>query len=429
MGNGPISLYSAPDPTPSLPTDSSMPDAESSTLPFPSHARVVARALRGTFSELIVSAGADPRDPQSIGKRLGLNKNLAWKLSKIVQADDPFVALEAMPGGPGVRIFFEGVERAGVAEPLIATARDAVREYEELIRVHSGDRATLEMMGSELSEEGREQRDEQHRKLLYQGASYVWGAQAKTILKIGIVGPGREPGLLDIATMSGLIDFKRLRPNVSWVMAARHMNNDDGTRMASVRFEAVDPAYGGEDRPPLVAEFCSRPLPELRSFTDRTQTCFELVEGPVGNTGALTCVVGTIQRNIPARRTPENEWGEHTAKVDTPAELLIVDMYFHKDFAFAIPPEVGLFSELGDSITSPSQLRDRRRLPLNERLQDLGEDPLPLATPEVARYGQMVRTMFERTGWSPKDFHAFRMRVPFPAYPTALVFRYRLPEA
>lgn len=395
---------------------------------FHAHARAVARSLRGTFAEIIAAAGADPRDANAIGQRLAINKNLAWKLSKIVQADDPFLALEQMPGGPGTRIFLTSAAKAGVPDALIDSARDAITEYEELIRVHSGDRATLEMMGSELSPAGRRQRDENHRKLLFQGASYVWGAQARAILKMGVVGPGRAPGTLDIATMSGLFDFRRLRPAVSWIMASRHMNNDDGTRMDDVVFEAVDPRSQGRDQAPLIPEFCSQPTPQLRSFVDRTQTCFELVEGPIGNTGAITCVVGTIQRNIPAHRTPGNEWGEHSARIDTPAELLIVDMFFHKDFAFAIPPEPVLYSELGDVATAPGPTRERRRLPLNESLEDLGLDPLPIATPEIPRHSQMVRTLFDRMGWSPKDFQGFRIRIAYPAYPTALMFRYRLPD-
>lgn len=398
-------------------------------LSFPEHARTTARALRGTFAELLASVGADPRDPQSISQHLGLNKNLAWKLSKIVQADDPYVALEQMPGAAGIKIFLDSVERAGSPAPLLHTAREAINAYEALIRVHSGDRATLEMMWSELSPSGKQQRDEQHRKMLFQGASYVWGAQARTLLKIGIVGPGKRDGLLDIATLSGLFDFRRLRPSVPWVMVTRHLNNDDGTRMDSAVFEALDPAHEGVDRAPLVGEFCSTPLPELRAYTERNRTSFELVDGPIGKTGELTCVCGTIQRNLTAVQTPGNLWGEHTARIETPTELLILDMFFHESFNFAIPPEAVLYSEVGDSATALGASRDRRRLPLNEPLQDLGTDPLPIATPEVNVHGRIVRSMFDRMGWHPKDFHAFRMRIAYPAYPTALMLRYKLPPA
>ena len=396
--------------------------------PFPVHARAVVRTVRGAFAELLASLGADPNDPQGMSRRFGLNKNLAWKISKIVQADDPAVALQQMPGAAGTEIFFRTIEKAGAEAELLRTAREAVEEYERLIQVHSGDRATLEMLSSELGPTGRQQRDELHRRQLFHGASYVWGAQARVMLKVALVGPGRAAGLLDFASMSGLIDFRRLRPNVAWAMATRYWNNDDGTRMAVRPAEAVDPRYDGGEIAPLMGEFCSQPPPDLRLLTDRTGTSFELAEGPVGNTGAITCVLGTLQRDIPYCRTPANEWGEHTAICDTPAELLILDLFFHERFTFAIPPEPLLFSEMRSAVRYPGVVRDRNRLPLHEPLTDLGKGPLPIATPEVPRYSQMVQALFDRTGWSPEQFHGFRMKIAYPACPTALVMRYRLPD-
>jgi len=400
-----------------------------STLSFREHARVVVRSLRGAFSELLSSLGANSQDPQSICQRTGLNKNLAWKISKIVQTDDLALALQQMPGSAGISIFLRAVESAGAGPALLDAARNAIQQYEELIEIHSGDRDTLEMMGSELSAAGRQQRDEYYRKLLFRGASYVWGVQARVNLKVGVVGPSCEPGWLDFASLSGLIGFRRLRPDVTWTMATRRSRNDDGSEMATFASDAVDPRYAGADQAPLLGDFCSQPLPELRRVAVPGSTNFELVEGPVGNTGARTCLIGTIQRHIPYYRAPENEWGEHTAIADTPAELMIVDLFIHKRFTFAIPPEVALYSELGARLPYPGRGRDRNLLPLNESLQDLGSGPLLLATPEVRRYTQMVRTVFNRTGWDPTEFHGFRMKIAYPACPTALVLRYQLPAA
>jgi hypothetical protein len=402
--------------------------ASPSIPPFADHARAVVRSVRGAFSELLTSAEADSQDPQNISRRFGLNKNLAWKISKIVHTDDPALALQQMPGAAGIKIFLRSAERAGADPRLLQTARDAVREYDQLIRVHSGDRATLEMMGSELSPAGRQQGDEYHRKLLFQGASYVWGVQARVILKVGIVGPSKEAGRLDFASMSAIVDFRQLRRDVAWVMARRRSINDDGTQMATSASEAIDSRYTHADQAPLMADFCSKPLPELRRVVSPVSTDFELVEAPVGNTGARTCVVGTIQRNIPYFRTPENEWGEHSAICDTPGEWMIFDLFMYERFTFAMSPQPSLYSELAASAPYPRQGRERNRLPLNEPLQDLGTGPLPLATPEVRRYNQMVQAMFDRMGWVPTEFHGFRMKVAYPACPTSLVVRYPLPE-
>ncbi len=397
---------------------------------FSDHARAVVRSVRGAFSELLTSVGADPQAPQEFGRQFKLNKNLAWKISKLVQTDDPSVALAQMPGTAGINIFLRSVESAGASSTLLETARQAIREYDDLIRTHSGDRATLEIMASELSPVSRRQRDENHRKLLFQGASYVWGAHARVSLKVGLVGPSRKAGRLDFASVSALIDFRRFRSDVTWVMASRRSRNDDGSKMDTPSLEPIDRRFGQADQAPLLEDFCSKPLPELRKVDTLTGTDFELVEGPVGNAGARTCVFGVIQRNIPYCRSPENEWGEHSAVSDTPAEWLIVDLFIHERFTFAIPPEAALYSELGaNGVTYPARGREKHRLPLSEPLQDLATGPLLVATPEVPNYRQMVQTVFDRMGWDPQYFHGFRMKMAYPPIPAAFVLRYRLPDA
>ena len=248
-------------------------------------------------------------------------------------------------------------------------------------------------------------------------------------LKVGVVGPSGRPGALDFASVNALIGFRRFRRDVTWVMATRRSRNDDGSEMSTSASEAIDQRYARADQAPLMADFCSQPFPELRRVASPTGTNFELVEGPVGNVGARSCVVGAIQRNIPYGRTPENEWGEHTAICDTPAELLVVDLFVHERFTFAIPPEAALYSELGATVPYPGRGRERNCLPLNEPLQDLATGPLLVATPEVPRYRQMVQTVFDRMGWDPTKFHGFRMKIAYPPCPTAFVLRYRLPEA
>lgn len=386
------------------------------------------RSLRGSFSELIAAVGGNPQEPQALGRHCGLNKNLAWKVAKLVQADDPAVALQQIPGPGGISIFLKSMARMGASEALLAKARAAIQEYEELIKLHSGDRATLEMMGSALSSAGKQQRDEYHRKLLFQGGSYVWGAQVRVVLKVAVVGRGAADGLLDFASLSALIDFRRLRPEVTWTLATRRARHDDGSPMFPPGPEPLDPRCGGPDDPPLMLDFCSGPLPKLQKSEDETSISFELPPGPVGNTGALTCVSGTLQRNIPYYRSPLNQWGEHTIQCSIPAQLLIVDLFMHSSFTFALPPELALFSELNAYASYPARGRNHDRLPLEETLQDLGESPLPRPTPEVANYGAMIQAGFDRTGWNPAEFHGYRVKIAYPTYPASLVLRYRLPE-
>lgn len=392
---------------------------------FTTDARETARTLQGAFGEALQSVGADPKTPQSIVNLVGLNKNLAWKISRIIQAEDAASALDLMPGSSGIRIFLKAIEKAGVKQEYIQRSREAVEAYERLIQTHSGDRATLEMMGSELDKVGRQHRDEQHRKLLFQGASYVFGAQARVITKIGAVFPSEEPGHMNFATISGFIDFRRIRPDVTWTMAKRDSSNDDGTEMSRARWVPLDPSKPATDAPPLMTDFCSKPIPDLLRVETTREIRYELPAGEIGNTGALTCLIAMVQKDLPMYRTAENLIGTHAARCEVPAELMNVDMFCHRSLAFTHQPEVTLHSNVGEYAYS----RDGAQLPFNERVQDLGYSSVPPPAPEIPRYRELVEAMFSLIGIPLSEFNGYRVKMNYPAYPTALVMGYPLPSA
>lgn len=390
---------------------------------FSNDAHEVVRGLRAAFSELLVSIGADPSTPNSISEHLGLNKNLAWKISKIIGAEDPATALEQMPGPPGIRILLKGIEKTRAESPLVQTARDAINDYENLIEVHSGDRTTLEMMGSDLATQGRQARDEQQRKLLFQGSSYVWGAQTRLLLKVGMMMPSNREGCVDLVNVNSFVDFRRIRPDVSWIMSRRSSNSDDNQTGMAYAHEPLDREYSSSDaQAPLMPEFCSDPLPELRRVEDNSAVSFELTEGPAGNTGALTSTAGTIHRELPMYGTLEDRWGVHIARCEVPSELMIVDMLFHRDLGFAIPPIVELYSD----IAGMTSTHVRTKLHLSEQLIDLGMSRTPPPTQQYSKYRSMIQWLMTRTGFAYEDFHAFRMKIAYPAFPTALEFKHPL---
>ena len=53
--------------------------------------------IRGTFTELFVALRIDPATPREAARRLGVNKNLTWKVSKIIGATN--AATLVRPGG------------------------------------------------------------------------------------------------------------------------------------------------------------------------------------------------------------------------------------------------------------------------------------------------------------------------------------------
>ncbi|MBL4698311.1 MAG: hypothetical protein JKX70_05710 [Phycisphaerales bacterium] len=389
---------------------------------FTIDAREVSRTLQGAFAEVLHSVGADPSTPQSIVRHLGLNKNLAWKISRIVQAEEAASVLELMPGSSGIRIFLNAMDKAGIEKQYINKAREAVKSYEELIRIHSGNRATLEMMSSDLDQAGQQQRDEYHRKLLFQGSSYVWGAQARVISKIGVVYPGSKPGLLNVATIGGFVDFRRLRPNITWTLTKRDSFNDDGSEIVNSRWIPLDPNHPSNDSPPLLTEFCSESLPQLRKITTANEIRFDLPEGEIGNTGAITCFLGMIKTDLPMYKAPDNAHGSYTVRCEVPAELLNMDMFFHHSLGLTEPPEVKLRS----NVDMYSGSNGNSELPFYDRIQDLGISSIPRPAPEIPRSREMIEYIFSLLAMPLIEFHGYRIRMAHPAYPTSLEMRYPL---
>ncbi len=114
--------------------------------PFEDHARSVILQMRGALAEMLNSVGADPTRSQDIARRFGLNKNLTWKISKIVQETEPGSIIPHIPGRAGMRIFIDAFKEAGASLPMVETVRNAVDDFEQMVKIHSGNRTPLSSM-------------------------------------------------------------------------------------------------------------------------------------------------------------------------------------------------------------------------------------------------------------------------------------------
>lgn len=399
--------------------------------------RDATQRVRRTLAEALAIVRADPSRPQHVARHLGLDKNLAWKTARIVTDEDLLAAIPRLPGKAGIRILLDALLNAGAPAPVVDALRAALEEFDTLVETHAGDRETLQMMLTSLSQDAQRQRDETHRRLSYQGNSGTWGVQARAQISAHFVAPtpaSFDPSgtRLDTAIISGLVDFRRLRPDVPWAVAALRTFRDDWSPPTGPSVSPIEPVEGETwtgQAPAIMRSFCSDPLPNLRLTPPRNNAVrYELVEGPVGNTAACTIMTGWYRRGGVDRFRSQHDWfGEHLAALSTPVETLLFDLYVHRELAFAIPPRYSIYSQLPGGPVYPDDSRDRGRLPLAEDLIDLGSPPEP-PTPETPRYNDMIALAAERLGWKLADFTGFRLRLRYPPIPALAVFRYELPE-
>ena len=67
--------------------------------------RTCALDLQNALRVLYAAVGADPARPQAVSRQFKLNKNLTWKVAKVIQSVDPIEAVPLIPGSEGMEIF------------------------------------------------------------------------------------------------------------------------------------------------------------------------------------------------------------------------------------------------------------------------------------------------------------------------------------
>jgi hypothetical protein len=402
---------------------------KSRSVPFVEEAKVVLQDVRTSLATLVGSVGANPMQPQEIARRFGLDKTLTWKIARVICDDDTLAAAVHVPGRASMKNFVEVLGRKGATAAATAPVLEAMDRLERLIEMHSGDRGTFEVMLGNASEELGRKRGEAARKMAYQGASAIWGVRARVHTSLHFVAPNRSNGdMMDLAVVAGFVDFRRLRPDVPWAVARRATLSMTGEPQEFGSIVPMDPDLSMRESP-ILKQFSSTPVPELRQTPGQGNiTRFELTEGPIGNTGAATCMLGWIGRGISNKfQSKDDEFGEHIVRLSTPVEVLYHDLFVHRDLAFAMNPTVHIYSDLPGGPTFPYDGPDRGQLPAMEDMVDLGEPPNATAA-DLSNYRQMAEYAAERMGWNLKDFHGFRFRLKFPPIPTLCLYRYALME-
>ncbi len=405
------------------------------SVPFEKHAKHVLHQVKGAFAEIIDALPGYITRPHALAKSLKIDAKLAWRIVKVAHGSDPFTSAQHIPGTAGIKVFLKAAARQNVPQSRIQPAWTAMEEFERLIDVHAGDRTTLEMMLLGYAREGRDQADLVQRRTAFGANSYIWGVQARTQLQVVFLHPAAEKGRLDIATLKGFVGLRRIHSNAPWAITRSRVVDDDGKLLSTPVREPLDPvpddAEGTADIP-LMREFCSKPLPQFRRVPGPHKILQDdLVEGEVGNTGAVTCITGDVTRSAATYyRAEHNRWATAISLVRTPCELLLFDLFVQEDVFGLIEPELAVYNELaGGPPVPPFEDRERYRMTTWESVEYLGKGPGVVHTPHVPRYSEMIRYALDKLGWNGRHLDVYRAQIQFPIIPTSVLIRHELPES
>lgn len=396
---------------------------------FTDGGKYAVQSLRQALAELLSVMRVDPSEPQEIARRFGLDKTLTWRISRVVREENAWESVPHIPRRPSMQAFLRTMAKHGAPDPTVELVRTALDGFEEFIRTHTGDRETLEAMLGPTATRSGAKRMETFRKQAVQANSAIFGVRARTQFAARFAYPGAADGELMTAVLIGLVDFRRLRPEVRWGVATVEEWGMPGGRSQpkDLVISAMDPAARG--KLPLLAEFCSKPLAMLKTADlPGGRKRLDIAEGPVGNTAAATVVLGwKWNEPVSCYESFPGEYGEHGLHMSTPVEVAIFDLFVHKSLVFAHNLEPRLVNELPHGFRAAHGDSATHVLPSPEQVIDLsGEGTPDLTTVEVPRYREMVELACGSIGFPLGEFKVFRYRIKYPPIPTLALLRHPL---
>jgi hypothetical protein len=383
--------------------------------------------FKAAMSELYEEVGADANRPQEVSRRFGINKNLAWKLSRMIGAAEPAAALPHLPGSSGMEIFLGSLKKAGATPDRINRVREAAKAIDSMVEAHVGSKATLELVLDGLAEDDAAKLDVS-RRLLFRGASGVWGVQAKTRIMAGFMAPNPDdPAWLDLVIVAGYHEFRRLRGSVRWPLFRM---TSWGNRHDDRAGQSLDPDPHPA-APLLLRAFCSEPLPKIDVEPTDRGVDYVLAPGPVGNYGACDLYIG--ERSIGSAEryaTPDDPWGTFGVVIASPVENLLMDVYIHEEVDTGTDIQMKMFGGVfGHGEAMHGRSAGREELPISGEMGRVpGTPPVP-STPLAPGYSGPISAVFERMGWDPASFHGTRCVVKYPPLGCTAIMQVPLPEA
>jgi len=384
--------------------------------------------LRAAILQLYGAINADPARPQDVSRQFNINKNLTWKVSRLLQCDDGLDAVSFIPGPGGLEILLDAAVGSGADADSVDAVRRAMVGFNQMVERHAGDRADLELLIDSTASRPLEL----SRRLAFRSNAGVWGLQARLRVTAKFLAPSAQGGTLDSALVAGAIDVRRLRPIQRWPLFRFAQYNDDASAVDQrCAPEPIEALRGGESEGGwawLLRSWCSEPLPPLHIVEEDAGVVYEIGDGPVGRTGQFSCIFGLLHRECFSRHRDEhNLRGELSASISMPTETFLYDVYTHRDLTETAELEAALYGRPTGVIALDADQRRRQRLPMSERLTDLGGPPPHSATPLMPEWSAIMNQVFERAGWNPRDFVARRLVLEHPPMPATVMLSYALP--
>ncbi|RNC82130.1 MAG: hypothetical protein ED559_10210 [Phycisphaera sp.] len=381
--------------------------------------------LRAALISLYDSVGADPASPLDVSRSLLVNKTLSYNMAKLLQQSNGLNAIPHVPGTSAIERFLSAATTAGADKAVVEEVRNAQKKFEQVISEHVGDRATLDLVIDGLAAPDGNAL-EQSRKRAFQGNSGIYGVQAAANVMSCFLAPNHDnPDQLDMVMLRGLVGVRRLRPTVRVPIFRLRQWSSSGQAVGEAQWKPLE-----SDAPsPFLQQFSSGDVPEIDAVEVPGGVDYVVRPGPIGNKAAFDCFFGeSIHCGASRFVSNEDKTGEFGVTITVPTERLIFDLIVHRDLDFAMDAKTFVYAYFFTQKDELGEWDESSELPIQPHGAMLSGSPLAVATARVPRYAEANRMVYDRQGWSPRDFVGRRVELNYPPLGSTVVQRFDLPE-
>lgn len=359
-------------------------------------------AFQAALQELVTHAPGTGQRGVDLQRSLGLDKKLAWQVSKLIRAVRPLSEVAHVPPRSSMERLVAAGENQGIAEDVLNRVNAAFESFERFVEEHGGDRAEMISLAGGLLSEHDPHHDLQVRRNVFRGNAHLWGIKLETVVFTNVF----HSGGLESVTVGGHIGIQRLRPGVSF----------------SRRVQADPPAFTDPTKPltppeqqgvRILEEFSTHPLPTMTPHTNRDGSVETEIEfPPSGRRGAVTLYTVNHLMGKPGGQ-PRSSHVTASSGVSTPTEMLVTEMLVPQGMSDPATARVAVYGRR-TMVDQVGELRTIDLLPQRETVAYMGTLESSPPVPGVPQHATAVRHVLEKLGWLNTKYDVYRCRVQYP---------------
>lgn len=377
--------------------------------------RETSAKLIESMRAVIESLADRPTRAVEIERSLGIGRNIAHRFARALNEPDIIEAIHLGPGPVPLRQILRASQRRGAARQLVSQARAALREFEQMIEQHAGDRSTLDVMMGGWLPPVRDRTELLARQSIHRGFSHIRGCSARFQLALAFIHPSQT----DPAAADGLIC--ELLRNIVRLREGARVRCGSLTRLAAPGISGPYTLDGRAVESPqdVLLSPWSTMSPDAFRFERAEQSAWiELADNRLGV--SMPVDVALAMRHDACinltRRADVAPGAGPVVDMQLPAEQLVFDVYVHESLFPGQTPRLVMRDPAADRAL-PKTTRYRSDLTMFEI--DAHFAPLSrsrAALKWMSDYDQLLAEVAEKTRWPLDDFRSYRATIRYPIY-------------